>query len=66
MKNTRILETVTTMLSTAAVAENGAGVIYEGGKTTYRELDDLSRRAAAGLQSPPRPAAWREGPCQPR
>ena len=49
MKNTHILETVTTMLSAAAVAENGAGVIYEGRKTTYRELDDLSRRAAAGL-----------------
>ena len=51
MKNTHILETVTSMLSAAAVAETGAGVIYEGRKTTYRELDDLSRRAAAGLAS---------------
>ena len=51
MKNTHILATVTTMLSAAAAAENGAGVIYEGRKTTYRELDDLSRRAAAGLAS---------------
>ena len=51
MNHTHILETVTTMLSAAAVAENGAGVIYEGRKTTYRELDDLSRRAAAGLAS---------------
>ena len=51
MKNAHILETVTTMLSAAAVAWNGAGVIYDGRKTTYRELDDLSRRAAAGLAS---------------
>jgi len=31
------------------MSRNGAGVIYEGRTTTYRELDALSRRAAAGL-----------------
>ncbi|PPR60479.1 MAG: hypothetical protein CFH10_01511, partial [Alphaproteobacteria bacterium MarineAlpha4_Bin2] len=37
------------MLSNSAVRKNGAGIIYGGYTTTYRELETLSRRAAAGL-----------------
>ena len=49
MSGPKFQNTVTGMLANSAMSRNGAGVIYEGRTTTYRELDALSRRAAAGL-----------------